>query len=537
MSATGAVALLNYAYTLILLWMLPTREFAEAGSISALLLICGTIAGAALPWVLAQEVLRSGPDRARRRLAVSFCLFATVLQGAGAGLATCLIVMHYARGWVLPASFAAVFMIFMGATATGFFQGQQRFRLIAVLKIGRGGRQDRHRGGAHRPRRGGQRGHRRLRPRRHGGGGGRGGGHGPGHPVVLVGVRRSPPVGQHPGPDGHPGGGGRPGQHGRGHREPGPRDLAGTGHLPGRQHLRPDPRVHRIGAVDRGVPPDDRRPASPAGGGAGEHGPVRHAVRARRRGRRHHAAGLVRGPVPEPVRRRGGHPPVVGARGPGHGIGQPHHHLLPGDRPLPADDRAPQLRGGPLRRPGGVRPPDSAVSSAWRWPSPSGARVGGRGPPPGGHPAVAGSPAGHLATLPGGGGGLPAPGPAPPPRRGLEPLGARLRTRLLPAVAAAPDRRGRRRRVRPTPAAPPRLRGPEAARGRGRVGPDPRDQPPAGRRLRHHRGVRPVPGGAGPGWRTGCATCTSGCPAPTSPSGSPTSPGCRWPCSATRPIW
>ena len=134
-SATGAVALLNYAYTLILLWMLPTREFAEAGSVSALLLICGTIAGAALPWVLAQEVLRSGPDRHRRRLAVSFCLFATVLQGAGAGLATCLIVSHYARGWVLPASFAAVFMIFLGATASGFFQGQQRFRLIAVLKV------------------------------------------------------------------------------------------------------------------------------------------------------------------------------------------------------------------------------------------------------------------------------------------------------------------------------------------------------------------------------------------------------------------
>ena len=134
-SATGVVTLLNYAYTLILLWMLPTREFAEASSISALLLICGTISGAALPWVLAQEVLRSGRDRARRRLAVSFCLFATVLQAGGAGAATCLIVMNYARGWVLPAAFAAVFMIFMGATASGFFQGQQRFRLIAVLKV------------------------------------------------------------------------------------------------------------------------------------------------------------------------------------------------------------------------------------------------------------------------------------------------------------------------------------------------------------------------------------------------------------------
>ena len=81
---------------LILLWLLPTREFAEVGSISALLLICGTIAGAALPWVLAQEVLQSKQDQPRRRTAVTFCLFATVLQGVAAGLATCLIAYHYA---------------------------------------------------------------------------------------------------------------------------------------------------------------------------------------------------------------------------------------------------------------------------------------------------------------------------------------------------------------------------------------------------------------------------------------------------------
>ncbi len=134
-AATGVVSLLNYGYTLLLLWLLPTRQFAEAASISALLLICGTIAGAALPWVLAQEILKSNGDRARRRLAVTFCLFATVLQGAAAGAATCLIVVHYARGWVLVAAFTSVFFIFMAATVAGFFQGFQRFRLIAVLKV------------------------------------------------------------------------------------------------------------------------------------------------------------------------------------------------------------------------------------------------------------------------------------------------------------------------------------------------------------------------------------------------------------------
>ena len=135
-SAAAVVSLLNYAYTIILLWLLPTREFAEVGSISALLLICGTIAGAALPWVLAQEVLHSRRDRARRRAAVTFCLFATVLQGAAAGLATCLIVARYASGdGVLAAAYCSVFLIFVAATVTGYFQGNEAFRMIAFLRV------------------------------------------------------------------------------------------------------------------------------------------------------------------------------------------------------------------------------------------------------------------------------------------------------------------------------------------------------------------------------------------------------------------
>ena len=135
-SSAGVMSLLNYAYTLIILWLLPTREFAEVGSISALLLICGTIAGAALPWVLAQEVLHSKQDRPRRRAAVTFCLFATVLQGVAAGLATCLIVARYASSnGVLMAAFCSVLLIFVAATVTGYFQGNESFRIIALLRV------------------------------------------------------------------------------------------------------------------------------------------------------------------------------------------------------------------------------------------------------------------------------------------------------------------------------------------------------------------------------------------------------------------
>ena len=134
-SATGVVSIVNYAFTLVMLWLLPTREFSEVASVSALLLIAGTVAGAALPWVLAQEVVRSGADRARRRSAVSFCVVATVLQGAAAGLAACLIAVHYTNSAVLAATFCSVLFIFMAATATGYLQGLHRFRLIAALKV------------------------------------------------------------------------------------------------------------------------------------------------------------------------------------------------------------------------------------------------------------------------------------------------------------------------------------------------------------------------------------------------------------------
>jgi amino acid adenylation domain-containing protein len=134
-SATGVVSVLNYSYTVILLFMLPAREFAEVGSISALLLVCGTIAGAALPWVLAQEVLRSKHDAPRRRIAVTFCLFATVLQGVVAGLATCVIAYHFSDNGLLAAAFGSVVLIFVAATTAGFLQGYQRFRYLAALRI------------------------------------------------------------------------------------------------------------------------------------------------------------------------------------------------------------------------------------------------------------------------------------------------------------------------------------------------------------------------------------------------------------------
>src|SRR6202030_144525 len=42
-ASAGAVSIVNYGYTLALIWMLPAGQYAIVGSASALLLICGTV--------------------------------------------------------------------------------------------------------------------------------------------------------------------------------------------------------------------------------------------------------------------------------------------------------------------------------------------------------------------------------------------------------------------------------------------------------------------------------------------------------------
>ncbi len=134
-AATAIVSALNYGYTLALIWMLPAAQYAIVGSASALLLVCGTISGASIPWVLSREIAGAREDQPRRRAAVSFCLVVTAVQAVGAGLATGLIALHYADNATVAAVFAAVVMIFTAATAVGYLEGLERFGLVTGLRI------------------------------------------------------------------------------------------------------------------------------------------------------------------------------------------------------------------------------------------------------------------------------------------------------------------------------------------------------------------------------------------------------------------
>ena len=66
-AATGVISLLNYSFSLILLWLLPAREYSVVASVTALLLVFGTVAGASAPWILAREVAVSAADTKRRQ--------------------------------------------------------------------------------------------------------------------------------------------------------------------------------------------------------------------------------------------------------------------------------------------------------------------------------------------------------------------------------------------------------------------------------------------------------------------------------------
>jgi glycosyltransferase involved in cell wall biosynthesis/O-antigen/teichoic acid export membrane protein len=133
--ATGLVALLNYAFALIMLWVLPSDKYAVVASITALLLMFGTVAGASAPWVLAREVAVSAGDNLRRQHAIAFAGIVTIGQAALAAAICEVIVSRYATPGVALTACSAVVAIFVAAAAVGYLQGTERFRLIAFLRV------------------------------------------------------------------------------------------------------------------------------------------------------------------------------------------------------------------------------------------------------------------------------------------------------------------------------------------------------------------------------------------------------------------
>ncbi len=134
--ATGAISLINYSFSLLLLYIFSTRQYGVVASASALLLVFGSIAGASAPWVLAREVAISADDPGRRQRALAFSTFVALGQAAIAALACTLIVASYADWQTTLTASGSATVIFLAAAAVGYLQGIERFSLIYCLRAG-----------------------------------------------------------------------------------------------------------------------------------------------------------------------------------------------------------------------------------------------------------------------------------------------------------------------------------------------------------------------------------------------------------------
>jgi glycosyltransferase involved in cell wall biosynthesis/O-antigen/teichoic acid export membrane protein len=135
-AATGVTSLLNYSFSLILLWALPPREYAVVASVTALLLLFGTVAGSSAPWVLAREVAVSAMGSDRRQRGLAFAGMMGASQAIAAALVCVIIVSRYADWQTTATASGAAIIIFIACAATGYLQGTERFNAIYALRIG-----------------------------------------------------------------------------------------------------------------------------------------------------------------------------------------------------------------------------------------------------------------------------------------------------------------------------------------------------------------------------------------------------------------
>jgi glycosyltransferase involved in cell wall biosynthesis/O-antigen/teichoic acid export membrane protein len=133
--AAVSVGALNFLYSLVLAWLLPVRDYPAFAGGQALLVVCGTVASASVPWMLSQT-LADGSPPARRRNAISLAFFFAVVVGLiGAGAVAVLTsgMSHGLRGVPVTAAMAA-FTIFAATTSIGYLQGRMQFGRLAGLQ-------------------------------------------------------------------------------------------------------------------------------------------------------------------------------------------------------------------------------------------------------------------------------------------------------------------------------------------------------------------------------------------------------------------
>ncbi len=129
------VGVLNYLYALVLTRLLNVAQYATFAAGQGLLLWATTVATVSVPWVLAQALARSGSD-AERFAATRFTMLASAGSGLVAGAVVWVIAVQFASTPAALALAVSAFIIFLGTTTTGWFQGHERMRALSALYVG-----------------------------------------------------------------------------------------------------------------------------------------------------------------------------------------------------------------------------------------------------------------------------------------------------------------------------------------------------------------------------------------------------------------
>ncbi|MEU4245030.1 glycosyltransferase [Actinoplanes sp. NPDC026619] len=133
--ATALTGAANYGLSLILVHLLPATEFSRFAAVSTLLLTVGTVAGAAVPWVMAREAALSRRGDIRRRRAIRLGLGASLGLGLVAAVAVAAASASYAGSALLFGETLATVLILLCAVGAGVLQGERSFGALAGVRI------------------------------------------------------------------------------------------------------------------------------------------------------------------------------------------------------------------------------------------------------------------------------------------------------------------------------------------------------------------------------------------------------------------
>jgi O-antigen/teichoic acid export membrane protein len=128
------VGLLNYGYALLLTRLLNVAAYSRFAAGQGLILWASTVATVCVPWVLAQGLARARTEPERNSV-TRFAKLVSVASGVTAGALTGVIALRFAAPSAVLALAISTFVIFLGTTTTGWLQGTERMRSLAVLYV------------------------------------------------------------------------------------------------------------------------------------------------------------------------------------------------------------------------------------------------------------------------------------------------------------------------------------------------------------------------------------------------------------------